>query len=231
MSSKSNAERNGHEPLSGAGGLAGEDRSPPGQAPEPPRIEGPPDRRATDPFDPTKLRLGQDFVAAVGVKRLVTTIRVDKPPRDTFIRTHPDPGYRLQTCVIELKSEREMYLVANDLWADLAGESAFVPKLLVAAVTRQGVPFLWPLRLPGPDGKADTWCCSALMADEAARADWVRVQADMDLNAYRLDVATGITIEPVFPDLPLGEILKVAFKDKLIQSLDHPVLRKLRGEL
>jgi hypothetical protein len=29
----------------------------------------------------------------------------------------------------------------------------------------------------------------------------------------------------------MGEILRIAFKDRYIDSMDHPVLRKLRGEL
>jgi hypothetical protein len=29
----------------------------------------------------------------------------------------------------------------------------------------------------------------------------------------------------------MGEILEIAFKDKYIKDLDHPVLRKLRGEI
>jgi hypothetical protein len=37
--------------------------------------------------------------------------------------------------------------------------------------------------------------------------------------------------EPNWPELPFKELLRVAFKDKYINSLDHPILRKLRGEV
>ena len=53
----------------------------------------------------------------------------------------------------------------------------------------------------------------------------------MSLGAYEIYVATGITAEPEFPDLPMKEILRIAFKGKYIDSIDHPVLRKLRGEV
>ena len=56
-----------------------------------------------DPFDLASLRLSQDFASAVGVKKLVTTIPVKKPSKEWFVRTHPDPDYRLQTAVLELK--------------------------------------------------------------------------------------------------------------------------------
>lgn len=189
--------------------------------------DGPP----PDPFDPARLRMSQDFAGSAGVKKLIVTIPVQKPSKEPFVRTHPDPAYRLATGVIELKEDRETYLVDPSLWGAMAGESTFVAKLLVTTVTRQGVLSLWPIRLPGPDGKIDEWNRSALEAADTARDHWTRVAANMGLGAYEIQIATGITAEPEFPDLPMKEILRIAFKGKYIDSLDHPVLRKLRGEV
>ena len=51
----------------------------------------------------------------------------------------------------------------------------------------------------------------------AARLDYVRILIDRQkyLQAHG----------------EINELLKVAFKDRFISSLDHPVLRKLRGEV
>lgn len=77
----------------------------------------------SDPFaDLSKLRLSQDFAATVGVKKLLTTVPVRKPNGQEFVRVHPGEEYRLQTAVLELKVERETYLVASELWAELPGE-------------------------------------------------------------------------------------------------------------
>ena len=73
-----------------------------------------------DPFDLASLRLSQDFASAVGVKRLIKTVPVKKPSKEWFVRTHPDPAYRLQTAVLELKEDRETYLVSPALWPELA---------------------------------------------------------------------------------------------------------------
>jgi hypothetical protein len=35
--------------------------------------------------------------------------------------------------------------------------------------------------------------------------------------------------EPEFPELTLNQILRIAFKDRIIDRLDHPVIKKLRG--
>lgn len=186
---------------------------------------------APDPFDPASLRLTGDFTAATGVKKLLLTVAVKKPEKSWFVRTHPDESYRLQTAVIELKEDRETYLVNPNLWPELAGESTFAPRALFTAVNRQGVPFLWPCRLPGTDGKLDEWGRSTLEAADRARCAWVRVSANMSLGAYDVFEATGSLPEPEWPTVPFGDLLRVAFKGRMIDTLDHPVLRRLRGEV
>jgi hypothetical protein len=68
-----------------------------------------------DPFDPASLRLSEDFNASMGFKKALLTVPVRKPDKSWFVRTHPDPDYRLQTSVIELKEDRETYLAAREL--------------------------------------------------------------------------------------------------------------------
>jgi len=51
----------------------------------------------------------------------------------------------------------------------------------------------------------------------------------MSLGAYEIFEAQGSIPEPIWPDLSFGEILRVAFKDRIIRSLDHPVVKRLHG--
>lgn len=178
-----------------------------------------------DPFDLESLRLTQDFASAVGVKKLLKTVPVKKPSKEWFVRTHPDPAYRLQTAVLELKEDRETYLVAPTLWAELASETTF-SRLLVTAINRQNVLFIWPIRLPGPDGRIDDWSRSAMDAAEEAQRQWVRITANMSLGAYDVTAASGLVAEPAWPDISFQEIVRVAFRDKMISDRDHPVLRR-----
>jgi hypothetical protein len=184
-----------------------------------------------DPFDPSSLRLSQDFSASIGVKKALLTVPVRKPDKSWFVRAHPDPNFRLQTAVIELKQDREVYLVERALWPELAAEITFKPKLLVTAVNRQGGVFLWELNLPRPDGRADEWSRTALEALDMASKTWVRVVADMDVGGYVAYVAAGELGEPAWPDLALKDLLRIAFRDRFITDRTHPVLRRLRGEL
>ena len=108
------------------------------------------------------LRLSQDFASAIGVKKRITTVPVRKPNRQEFVRVHPDAAYRLDTAVVELKAERETYVVAPFLWTEIGGELIY--KRLLLTMTRQNVLILWPIRLPGEDGRIDQWNQSAMIA-------------------------------------------------------------------
>ena len=131
-----------------------------------------------------RFRLSQDFAIKVGVKKAIITVPVRKPDRQWFVRVHPDPAWRLDTAVLELKDERETYLVDPDLCSELPGE--LVPKVLFTAINRQGVVFVWPVRLPGDDGRCNAWNSSALEAANLATTGWVRVAANMSLGAYEV---------------------------------------------
>jgi hypothetical protein len=188
-----------------------------------------PNPTAPDLFaDLASLRLSQDFATSIGVKKALLTVPVRKPAKEWFVRTRPQ--LRIETCVLELKEDRETYLVAPALRAELASESTVGPRALFAAMNRQSVLFVWPIRLPGPDGKIDDWNRSALEAATMAEGNWVRVASNMALGAYDVSVATADWPEPEWPDLAFNEILRIAFKGRVIDSLDHPKLKQLRGE-
>jgi hypothetical protein len=181
-----------------------------------------------DPFQPEALRLSQNFGTTAGVKKVLNVVPVRRPGRHDFVRVHPSEDYRVITAVIELSGERgETFLVAPHMRDYLGAE--FVPVHLFTAITRQGTLFLWPCKVPGPDGRSNRWNESLLDAAERASTQWVRVVADMGLGAYQLYQAAGELSDPAWPDYPFAEILKVAFRDRLIDSGDHPVVRRLRG--
>src|SRR5262245_15111601 len=185
---------------------------------------------APDPFDPASLRLSPDVSAGLGVRKALLTVPVRKPDKAWWIRAHPDPAYRLETAVIELKEDRETYLVAPALWPDLATESTLSPRALVTTINRQGVLFLWPIKLPGPDGRLDEWSRTALDAADRAAEGWVRVQANMSRGAYDVWETAAAIPDPDWPETPFRELLHTAFRDRYIDRPDHPVLKRLRGE-
>ena len=144
-----------------------------------------------DPFDPAALRINPDTAAgAIGVKRKILVGEVWQAGQDG-IRPRP-PGsnrYRIDTALIQDKTNRESYLVAPPLWPELPDFISLVR--LCVAVNRHGTPFLWPAKLPDPNGRPMDWHTSMLEAQELAVKNWVRVQADMSAGSYAVFEATG----------------------------------------
>ncbi len=183
---------------------------------------------ALDPFSNLEgLRLNQSFADTVGVKRLLTTVPVRKPGRQDFVRVHPAAEYRLTpAALIELKDERETYLVMPQMANELPGE--FVAATLYTTITRQGVLSLWPVRLP-VEGRQNDWHRSAAEAAELAMTKWIRLRANMSLGAYEISEAIGDLPEPAWPELSFTEILRIGFRDRCVDTPDHPLIQRLLG--
>lgn len=183
-----------------------------------------------DPFDPANLRLDPNTAAgAIGVKRKIVTMKCGKPDKMEFVRVHPGEEYRINTALIHDKKNSESYVVAPALWSELPDFITLVR--LCAAVNRHGTPFLWCATLPDPDGRTNMWHSSMLEAQELAVDSWVRVQADMSAGSYAVFEATGNLPDPQWPDLLFREMLKLTFKANFIDSMNHPFLRELFGEV
>ncbi len=203
---------------------AGSPATPPTPSSPPARPEPP------DPFDPASLRLGSDYSEGLGVRKVITTIPNRKPHQTEWFRVRPGSEWRLETAVLELEKgvERTTYLVTPALWPDLFGEVS--PALLLTCVSRVGDLFMWRIKLPGPDGRANTWTESAIQIAKAAETNWCRMKADMSNGIYTHRQSDNGLPEPKWPDLAFSDILKIAFRDRMIDSANHPVLRDLRGE-
>lgn len=177
-------------------------------------------------FDPTLFRIHATSDAGqAGVQRRLLVVPIKKPSTQAFIRVHPT--LLLECYLLELKEEREHYLVLPAIADSIPGEAH--PAVLRLCVTRQGTVFLWPLKLPGD--RPNAWHTSALHAAKEAEDQWVRVIADQTSGGYQLRVASVTQAEPVWPSEPFEQILAIAFANgKVIDQAGHPVLARLLGE-
>ena len=185
------------------------------------------DTLAADPYDLSNLRLSQSFTETAGVKKLLTTVPVRKPHKQDFVRVHPSEDYRADFLMVELKEDREAYIDGRNMVDELATEAE--PFSLFTAINRQGVVFLWPVRLPAPDGKVNEWHRSLREAAETAVGKWSRVKANMSLGAYESTVAESVIADPVWPEASFQELIRIGFRDRVIDVATHAVVRRLRG--
>jgi len=173
------------------------------------------------------LRINQNFTSdVIGVKKPLLTVPIRKPGKSDFIRVHPE--HHIDCLMVELKAEREHYYVRQEV-AMVIAEFA-EPVRLRLCVTRQGVVFLWPIKLPRDDRRADAWRLSAAEAACLGESRWMRLSADMGLGAYQPHVAVADLGDPKWPEESWSAILKVALRDRMIESGDHAVIRELLGQ-
>ena len=181
-------------------------------------------------FDASQFRLETLVDPALTTETLLTSVPVQKPSKQQFIRVHPGVDFHRDVALLELEQDREHYLVAGSMLGHLEGE--YRPVRLVVAMARHGVtPFLWPLKLPSADGLSNLWNDSALLAAEAAKSAWVRVVSDQTQGMYRTLTAKGDWDEPDWPEAPMDDLLEKAFRGRMIVDVDHPVVCKLWGEM
>ena len=179
-----------------------------------------------DPFDPARLRITVDPASAIATRAITFTVPVrSRPDRHTFFRVHPE--WHFDAYLLELKERREVYLIAPELAPELEGE--LKAATLYTAIYGGGSPFIWYVTLPGPEGRTNGWTASARASAQLAMTQWVRLVSDMSAGAYIAMAAAVPMPEPKWPDTTFSTLLRKAFKEK-IASLDHPVIRELRGE-
>jgi hypothetical protein len=102
--------------------------------------------------------------------------------------------------------------------------------MLTTCINRQGNLFLWPVPLPSGDGREIAWHTTAREAAALAEKVWIRLVANTNAAAYDIYEASALIPEPEWPDHNLQELLRVAFGNgRLIDSLEHPLVKQLRG--
>lgn len=155
-----------------------------------------------------------------------TTIPVRKPGSRNFFRVHPDEEYRLYDVPVVEDDNHEWHILSAELEIPEEVERFVCHVNLLTCLNHKGTLFLWPYK-----NSTNDWSKSASRIARRAVGEWVRLRADMDANCYRVETAPAElrAVEPTWPKMTFDEIFNTAFEDKCIDSLDHPVMRSLRG--
>lgn len=182
---------------------------------------------AADIFsDLAALRLSADETGQIGSEEVLAHVAVRRPTVNEFVRVNPDPAMSLATSIF-VDAERETYFVAPSVRDSLvAGVKAV---LLVPAVNQRGLFFIWPIALGDGTGRKNAWHETAREAAELAKRDWIKLVSDMAGGCYRIYRAKGKLADPVFPEKSLEELLRLAFRGRVIDHEDHPVVKQVLG--
>jgi hypothetical protein len=182
-----------------------------------------------DPLDLANLRLAQNFQETAATQKLLTTVPLMKPSKQMWFRVHPSPDYRGEFALYEIKDEGEKWFVTPPMVEELGG-LAFRATVYVC-VSRQGTLFVTWVRLPGGNGKDNPWWQSARTYIGIGMEKWIRVEANHQASGYDVFKPEGKFADPIWPELSFQEIIRLAAKDKLIDSPDHYAVKALRGAI
>ena len=131
--------------------------------------------------------------------------------------------------ILENKEARESYVVVPEVAQEIS--ELVRPVMLHAAIDRQNNVSLIPVQLPGEDGTRNPWHESLAQAVEHAKLKWLRITANMHAGGYDVYEAEGELPEPEWPAHDIDALVQVAFRGKIITSLDHPVVQSLLGKI
>ena len=175
------------------------------------------------------LRLPANYGATLGVKKLLTNVPVSKPKKPQFFRTHAAEDMTFAAMFLEQKEARESYVVLPNVAQEIS--ELVRPVMLHTAIDRQNNVFLIPVPLAGEAGTRNPWHESLAQAVELAKQKWLRLTANMHTGSYDVYEAEGALPEPEWPAHGIDALVEVAFRGKIITSLDHPVVQSLLGRV
>jgi hypothetical protein len=205
-----------------------------------------PDLRAVDPDAPITVgnpEAADEFAidqahleeyASPGSEAAV--VKCEKPPKGHFftVRRETSQPWKDRGFYFLLQIEgRDPYLVSPKIQEQKSEEDCLRPYLLVRYVTMAGEEGLWALKLNPPDGRENQWNKSALNILKIAEGKiaeggkWVRIMSGKKHYRYQVSKKTWERVPPKFTERSFKELRDIAFKDRVIDSLDHEIWEAL----
>jgi hypothetical protein len=193
-----------------------------------------PGPRLVEPADPVSLfddiaALRKQTTPIIRKQELLTNVPVGAPSPDGFFRVNADPEMTLSAHTLRLKDDKDR--VSYFVPPFMAGHPLLLKRLRSTLLV---VTFSWPLRVIGiwpvpldTEGPGAPWWETARTAYETAKERWTQLSAGE--GHYVVSVAEGDIPDPVWPERTLSELLKAAYKDRIITNDEHVVMRRLRG--
>jgi hypothetical protein len=186
-----------------------------------------------DPFDTSSL---YGLNAPIGAQVFRSAIPARAPRKHEFFRVCPDPAYTVVglSLSVEIDGREELCWLSPPLVsAAVAANAEPAPMQVFTVMVHPDLLILWPQKLPNEaNGRSgSSWHYSGLRIAAMAHEQWVRRIANRSTNVYDWAAPVGDLGEPTWPTEPMRDLMALAFTgDRLIDRIDHPVLRRLRGE-
>lgn len=156
--------------------------------------------------------------------RVLRTMQCRRPRYGEWFRVRPGDDWQSEAAIFRDAVRHARYLVSEYLWPELRPRISRVT--IRSCVSWTGEPFLWAIPYIDDDSMNGGWADSARECAEAAEQDWCLLAPAVCLDRFAMWTAGGRAPEPQWTDTPLWKLVAFAFRDRVIESCDHPALRR-----
>jgi hypothetical protein len=168
-------------------------------------------------------RLRQDLIDEVQAMVDKTKPKVQRPAPGTWFRVHPGAEFV------------GAFRILNDngtFWLVYPGVGVPVKEMIYHAAlylceSLAGVLTLWPVKVVEPGEELNDWPASAHRIAEVAKMKAVRVFSNHEAGSYSCRESPKRYPALVPPNESYEELVERAFGERIIDSDDHPKIRKL----
>lgn len=180
-------------------------------------------------FDPKNFRKPKDSRLYSLVERsgeMPLLIEPRKPDKEWFVRTRKEDQFQVLLPLLSVRenSKEAVYFLNRDLEIPSALQVHIHDYQAIAAVSFEKVHFLWVMKYSDTE-----WYTSCREAMRRAMEKWVKVFPNDGNTAYETMEPLDDLGEPMFPDVTLETYFERAFGPRVIESLDHRVVKRLLG--
>ncbi len=155
-------------------------------------------------------------------------IPLGAPNKQLFFRVAS--ALSMLVCLLDWKADGFSYLLTQTVQRAISEADVKFVKLYVWVDRRDNVG-VWAVGVPYSDGtNYDAWK-SGHKVCERAKTEWVKKRWNRQMGVYDI-VTLHPSVEapkPNFPELTMEEVVERVFEGRIIDSVDHPIIRELQG--
>lgn len=175
----------------------------------------------------------------IPIVHVLSTIPVGRPSKTMFFRVRTGVGWEpLELFVYTPKGAQKdsvPFLALPVCWGHLQETRALTPaKFYIYIVYGSNQVFVdWIPTKVDQNGNINRYHTTRMEIYELAKTRWVRMRANTDGGYHECSYPEDNLPDPIWAEKPvnLEEAIRIAFKDNILDSLDHPEMKKLRGKL
>lgn len=187
----------------------------------------------TNPFDEVEATMPQEsFEDTFGVQdgysieslpEGSSACEVRKATNKEIFTAHPEHQFAAN---VAYDAQKLVFLVTRSIADELGSDAKKV--VLVLCQNQHGESFIFPVNAITSQNAKNGWILSIHKAiSEAQEGSFIRISADQSRECYRIHKIARELPAPHWPDKPFPELLQAAFGDRVIKSIDHPVVQEI----